>query len=594
MSASVDGVRLAVLANRVQAIVRSMMNTLVRTGRSGVLNTARDFSCCALTAGHELVAMAESLPIHIVRGPDLMSRVMTELHPELRRGDAYLNNSPYHGNSHAADHSILVPVFDGGGVHRFTVLAKAHQADCGNALPTTYSATARDVYEEGAIVFPCVKVQQAYADVEDIVRMCRQRIRVPDQWWGDYLALLGAARVGERKLVELGEEVGWDALAEHTSAWFDYSERRMDAELRRLPRGRLEVRTAHDPFPGVPDGIPLKVGVVLQPDAGAIEIDLRDNPDCQPCGLNLTEATAYGAAMVGVFNSIDHTVPSNEGSFRRIRVLLRENCVAGIPRFPASCSVGTTNVVDRVANAVQRGIAELAEGKGMAEIGLSFPASSAVVSGRDPRTGEPFVNQLILAWTGGAGGPDADGWLNQSGVGDGGALLRDSIELNEMRFPVRFHEQRIVPDTEGAGRRRGAPSARLEYGPIGCTMEVMYTSDGSVHPALGARGGAPGAPAQQFVRGRDGALVPADPCGHLKLEDGETVVSLSCGGGGYGPAPERPPELVAQDVREGWISPGRALEAYGVVLDADGSVDLRATARRRDDEEARWDSSTDG
>jgi len=69
-----------------------------------------------------------------------------ETHPELRRGDAFLNNSPYHGNSHAAGWSLLVPVIEEAGVHRYTVLAKAHLADCGNAVPTTYSAGARDVY----------------------------------------------------------------------------------------------------------------------------------------------------------------------------------------------------------------------------------------------------------------------------------------------------------------------------------------------------------------------------------------------------------------------------------------------------------------
>ena len=115
--------------------------------------------------------MAESLPIHLITGPDIMANVMKEFHPELRRGDAFLHNSPYHGNSHAADHSILVPVIDEHGVHQFTVFSKAHYADCGNALPTTYMATARDVYEEGALIFPCVKVQDAYRDVADVIRV---------------------------------------------------------------------------------------------------------------------------------------------------------------------------------------------------------------------------------------------------------------------------------------------------------------------------------------------------------------------------------------------------------------------------------------
>ena len=57
-----DGVRLALLNNRLQGVARKMANTLLRTGRSGVLNIARDFSCAIVTADCELLAAAESLP----------------------------------------------------------------------------------------------------------------------------------------------------------------------------------------------------------------------------------------------------------------------------------------------------------------------------------------------------------------------------------------------------------------------------------------------------------------------------------------------------------------------------------------------------
>ncbi len=133
-----DPVDLAVLSSRFNAIVRSQANTLVRSGRSVILNTGRDFSCCILSAQDEIIAVAESLPTHVLSGPDLMARCMREFHPKLASGDAFLHNSPYHGNSHPADLSILVPVFDSVGTHRFTVLSKAHQADIGNSEPTTY------------------------------------------------------------------------------------------------------------------------------------------------------------------------------------------------------------------------------------------------------------------------------------------------------------------------------------------------------------------------------------------------------------------------------------------------------------------------
>jgi N-methylhydantoinase B/oxoprolinase/acetone carboxylase alpha subunit len=576
---TLDSVDLAVISNRFEAAVLAMMNTLLRTARSGVINNGRDFSCCLVTAGDELLAMAESQPIHVLSGPDLMARVMKEFHPELRRGDAFLHNSPYHGNSHAADYTVLVPVIDDAGVHRFTVLAKAHQADCGNGLPTTYAAEARDVYEEGAPIFPCVRVQQAYRDVADVIRMCRMRIRVPDQWWADYLALIGAARIGERRVLALGEELGWDVLQEYTGGWFDYSERRMDAAIRRLPKGRITTRTAHDPFPGVPDGIPVTVHLDVRSDEGIVEVDLRDNPDCQPCGLNLTESTARTAAMLGVFNAIGREVPPNAGSFRRLRILLRDNCVVGVPRHPVSCSVATTNLADRVGNAVQRGFAELADGVGLAEVGLSLPAAWGVISGTDPRAGgRPFINQLILSGvTGGPGGPDADGWLTLGGIGDAGQPFRDSVEIDELAQPIRILEQRIVSDTEGPGRHRGAPAAYVEYGPVDTTIEVMFASDGSLNPARGAHGGHDGEPAQQFKRDREGKLVTLDPYVRLQLEPGETIVSICCSGGGYGDPRERDPELVAGDVADGWLTPARAREVYGVALDADGRPDRAAT-----------------
>jgi N-methylhydantoinase B len=576
-----SGAELAVLSNRFEAVVRAMRNTLVRSSRSGVVNIARDFSCSVVNVGNEVLHWAESLPIHVLSGPDLMTRSMIELHPRLQRGDAFLHNSPYHGGLHPADHTVLVPVIDDHGTHRFTVVAASHQADCGNAVATTYAAHARDVYEEGALIFPCVRAQTGYADNEDLIRMCRMRIRVPDQWWGDYLAVLGAARIGERRLLELGRELGWDALGGFAEQWLGYSERRMANAIARLPSGRATVTTAHDPIPQVPDGVPIKVTVDVDPGNEQVTVDLRDNLDCLPCGLNLSEATARAAAMVGVFNSIDHTVPPNGGSGRRVQVLLRENCVVGIPRHPASCSVATTNVFDRTANAVQRALAQLGDGMGMAEVGLSLPASVSVISGHDPRRGMPFMNQIILAWTGGAGTPHEDGWLTTGGVGDGGALLRDSVEVDEMKHPIIVWRQNILPDTEGAGRRRGAPGGLAEFGPHGCAIQASFLSDGTVNPPLGAHGGQPGGRASQFRRAVDGALKELPVYAQVMLEPGETLISYSTGGGGYGAPHEREPERVRHDVAEGWITPGRAAEVYGVAIDEAGHVDSERTSALR-------------
>lgn len=561
-----DGARLAVMANRFAGVARKMSNTLLRTGRSGVLNRAKDFSCCIVTASGDLLTTADSLPIHVLSGPDLMARSMNAFHPVLKPGDAFIHNSPYHGCSHAADQTILVPVIDGHGTHRFTVVAKAHQADIGNSVPTTYMGDARDVYHEGALIFPCVAIQRDYADVEDILRMCEMRIRVPRQWHGDYLAALGAARIGERELLALGEEMGWDHLAAFADAWFDYSESRMIAAIRGLPSGSTSVLSTHDPFPGTPaDGVKICSNLSVDASEGLIVVDLTDNPDCMPCGLNLSEACARTAALIGVFNSIDHDVPKNAGAFRRIEVRLRENCIVGIPRHPTSCSAATTNIADRVANATQRAFAELADGAGLAEVGAVIAPSTGVVSGRDPRTGLDYVNQLFLGMTGGAAGPKCDGWLTTAHVGNAGLSCVDGVELDELYHPIVVERRELIPDTEGAGRYIGAQSILVEYGPVGARMEIGYVADGHHNPPLGARGGLAGGRADQRLRRRNGEEEQLDPCAMVMLEPGEIIVSIGAGGGGYGSPAERDPAAVAEMISEGLLTERRARDVYGFV-----------------------------
>jgi N-methylhydantoinase B len=586
-SAQLDSVQLAILESRFEAIARAMQNTLLRSARTGVLAVAHDFSCAVLTRDGDLLSLAESIPIHVMHGPKQMAQTMKEHHPVLRRGDAFLHNSGYHGCSHSADWTVLIPIIDDDGEHQFTVLAKAHQGDCGNSVPTTYMWQARDVYEEGALIFPAVKVQEDYVNNDDIIRMCKLRIRAPEHWWGDYLALMGSARIGERRTIELIREVGVETLRTYAEQWMELSAGLMEKRLRAMPKGKVTVTTVHDPLPlesmaDYADGIPINVTVETFPDEGRMAIDVRDNPDCLPCGINLSEACAKSAALIGVFLGIGAGIPTNGGSLSRIDVLVRPGCCVGNPVLPYSCSASTTNLQDRVANAALQAIAELGDGWGMGQFGYGQAAGGSVISGIDPRTGKPFVNQLYLAASGGPGTPfGTDGWFNSYTIGGVGMLYKDSVEVDEQIHPIRVVAERLIPDSEGAGRARGAHATFTEFGPVGCEMEVVNGGDGSMIPAFGSRGGGGGTKMQMWRRRRDGALEPLDTFHRIKLTDGERLVGVSCSGGGYGEALERPPAAVAADVLERCVSVRRARDVYGVVCDIDGTIDHDQTAALR-------------
>lgn len=584
-SEAFDPVLLAVLANRFETIVREMTNTLFRTGRSSVLNMARDFSCSIVTADDQLLAAAEGLQVHVL-GAGLQTAAMRELHgDEIAPGDAFLHNDPYLGNTHTADHTILVPVFREGR-HLFTACAKAHQADCGNSDPSTYMPYATDVYAEGGLNFPCVRVQRDGEDIRDIIRMCRRRIRVPDVWYGDYLAMVGAARIGERRIGELVERYGEDTIERFVEEWLDYSERRMAHAIGELPKATLQAHSDHDPMPGLEQGVPIDVSVEIDPDSQRIIVDLRDNVDCVDAGINISRCAAIGGAMIAIYNCMEADIPHNAGSFRRVEVLIREGSALGGLTFPHSASMATTNILNRLINPVEAAFAQLGDGYGLAEGAGAMGVGFAVFSGADA-SGEPYVNQLVIGNNGGPGSPTADGWVTYAMPDCAKTIYIDSIEVIEQKYPLRFRSYRLLTDTGGVGRHRGGPASEVVYGPTEAPMQAFYFADFAVHPPLGVLGGGPGSLAAARKLEADGSATELDPIGDVTLVPGEWVVGVESGGGGYGDPLERDPERVRLDVLEGWVSAEAAESVYGVVLagrvdDESLVIETEKTRQRRE------------
>lgn len=582
-----DPILMAVLANRLNAIVREMSNTLLKTARSAVLAVVRDFSCSIVTGDNRLLCPGEGLPVHIF-GSSLQSQSMCDLHLDLAPGDAFLHNDPYLGNTHPADHTVIVPVFVEG-VHLFTTIAKAHQADCGNSIPSTYHAYAKDIYEEGALVFPCVRVQKNFKDVDDIIRMCKRRIRVPEQWYGDFLAEIGAARIGERRLLELTQRYGVETIKAFFAEWFAYSERRMVDAIKKMPDGKLSNTTVYDPLPPIlPEGLPIRVDVAVDTTNGYIDVDLTHNADNMAFGLNASVACATSNAMCGVFNCMDPDVPHNAGSFARIRVHLRDGCVTGVPKFPHSCSMATTNIGDRLVNVTQAAFAAIGDGHGLAEGAIGMGAGAGVISGIDWRRNGPFINQEWLITNGGPGTPTTDGWLNYGLPVAAGLMYRGSVEVDESKYPILVKQLRVMLGGGGAGRFRGAPGSELVYGPRKDPMTVVISCDGQVNPPQGVRGGQAGPPAATYKISRDGAVEKLPGVIEFRLEPGEWVRGLDAGGGGYGDPLKRDPARVCHDVPERWETAARAHEVYGVVLtgaaeDDSLAVDESATVAWRAD-----------
>jgi N-methylhydantoinase B len=176
-----------------------------------------------------------------------------------------------------------------------------------------------------------------------------------------------------------------------------------------------------------------------------------------------------------------------------------------------------------------------------------------------------------------------------------------SLENWERQFPLRFVRWEMVPDSGGAGRRRGGLAGRLE---VEVLQNALVTAAATHHivPAGGIFGGQDGAP-HAFYLTRDGVtrtvqqhfgLPSPSKFSNLPLQAGDLYRLETGGGGGYGAPWEREVEKVEEDVLEGFVSPGQAREHYGVAIDpSTGRADAADTAalRRRLSSAASWATS---
>lgn len=583
-SANIDLFTMVVLRRRFEAIIREMVNALFKSGRSGVLNTAMDFSCSVTDAEFRSVSVALGLPVHVGAIELIPMAVKEKFGDDIRPGDCFVNNSSYHGNTHCGDFTLCVPVFLDGEVV-FYAMARAHLADMGFPTPTTYGPDAADIYQEG-LILPCVRIQDDYKDVAEVVDICRHNIRSPEQFYGDYLACLAAVRTGERRLKELCDKYGRETVLGFLKKFQDYAETMCADAIGKLPAGQVSGTVYYDsPLEAYPDGIPVVAEMTVDPDAGEIHVDLTGNVDNLPLGINMSKSTVLAACRMNVLAQLGADIPRCTGAFRRIKVTMRKGAAIGEPEFPAATSSATTHLCHILGSHIQALFSQLADGSGAAYGTIGLPGSSTVVSGHDFRHGNrPFVNQVIMGYWGGPALPRHDGWLTYGSSSSQGVLWQSSVEVVEQQQPILVEALSILQDSGGAGRQQGAPGAYCVFRVTGSPVSFSLGSAASDFPPAGVRGGKQGSPAWNCKRDLDGNEDRLPPTGTVLISQGEAMISYGCGGGGYGNPLERDPERVLHDYQEGWVSRRRVEEDYGVVLvkqDGIEIVDAEATALRR-------------
>ena len=203
----IDPITVSVLTHRFEAIVQEMGEAMLRTAYSQILNSSRDFSTAICDDEARLVAQAEHVPIHVGAIPWAVASVRDAFRGRVRPGDVFLLNDPYHGNNHLPDLTAFVPVFVEGAV-AFWSINRAHQSDIGGSDATAPTTRARPRSGRRALRITPLKLYDAGVLRDDVLKMIVTNVRHPHDFIGDLRAMIGSARVGERRLLALVESYG--------------------------------------------------------------------------------------------------------------------------------------------------------------------------------------------------------------------------------------------------------------------------------------------------------------------------------------------------------------------------------------------------
>ncbi|HEY1372749.1 MAG TPA: hydantoinase B/oxoprolinase family protein [Candidatus Binatia bacterium] len=542
-SNGIDPVTLEVVWNRLLSVANEQQDALIRTAFSTIVRESQDLACGVFdTKGRMIAQSITGTPGHINAMASSMRHFLAAYPPaKLAAGDVLITNDPWMTAGQINDITITSPVFKNG---RLVALFAntCHAADIGGRI---LSAEAREVFEEG-LRLPIMKLFEAGAPNEVLLKLIRANVRLPDEVVGDLHAQAACNDAGGRALLEMMDEFGLDSIDPIAEEIVRRSEAAVREKIRALPDGEWTSETWSDGFEE-----PIVIRCRLTVKGDSIDIDFAGSSPESAHGINVVLNYTHAYASFAVKAAIYPDVPHNEGSFRPVRVTAPEGSILNA-RDPAP--VASRQAVGHfVPSAIFAALAGALPGRLLAP--GADPIWLTVWRGQNPSF------NLTVFQVGGTGArPDKDGL---STVGFPSGVAGVPAEVIESLSPLVMRRRELWTDSGGAGEQRGGLGQLTEFTRRGeGRWSVSPILDRTKYRAPGLLSGKSGAAGEMVLD--DGAR--PNPKAQVDLDGGRSVHLNLPGGGGYGDPFARDPELVRRDVIAGYISPDAAARDYGVAI----------------------------
>ncbi|MBU9698664.1 hydantoinase B/oxoprolinase family protein [Rhodobacteraceae bacterium HSP-20] len=578
---TVDPITLQVIRGSFETIAEEMGHVLYRMSFSSIIRESQDLGAGLFDANFNTLCESESTPMHIGSIPGYLRGIAETLEDEeWYDGDVVVHNHPYHGSSHTPDLDIVVPVFYQGRLVGFAGNT-AHHVDIGAATPGLI-IDVPDVYAEG-MLFAGTKLYRKGEPNNAMWNYIRRNSRAAQQLVADIEAQVASARLGAKRFVELLDKYGETTVFAAANQLMDYAERMTRARISEIPDGDYTAEGWLDDD-GRNRDRQLKVKVTVRVRGDEVEVDLTGSADQTPTAYNVpfegsTKVAAYAGFRKLLLDAAtsDVRVPSNEGSFRPIKVTAPLGSIFN-PRAPASAEARFTQC-NRMIDLIIRALAPVMPEKVIA--GSSASISFAAYSGVRP-SGDYWV--FLEVNEGAYGGrPRSDG---PDSIDNLMANTRNNpLEDLAMHIPMICDRYELRDDLPpGAGEYRGGIGV-VKAQRVLTQAFITHESERHTDAPWGIFGGQDGTVGRCTITNpnRPGEVrdMPSKFSG-LAVQPDDVMTYYSPNGGGYGNPLNRPPVKVLEDVLDGFCTVDRAREVYGVVVDlVTETVDMAATEKRR-------------
>ncbi len=388
--ADVDPVTVSVVQHRLHAIVEEMGEAMLRTSYSQILNSSRDFSTAICDLGGRLIAQAEHVPIHVGALPWAAKSVAEFFGDDIHPGDVFLLNDPYHGGNHLPDLTAFVPIFRDE-KPLFWAINRAHQSDIGGSTHGAYNAGATEIWQEGIRVTP-LRLYDRGVVRRDVLEMLVTNVRHPHDFRGDLAAMIGSAHAGQRRMLALAGEFGWDTTMAAIEAVLDGAERQARAVIATWQDGVYHGEAFLDDDGHRYTDIYIRATVTKR--GSDLTIDLSDSHEQVVGFVNSSYPNMRSAVVVALAYLIDPHTPKNDGAFRPVEVIAKPGTVVWANEG-APVTLCTNHCSQEILEANHQGAGAGVSGSGDGGMGTAVPY-------RDPGARSAHAEAVHLAHVPGA------------------------------------------------------------------------------------------------------------------------------------------------------------------------------------------------